>query len=57
MEVKQERWVMVGHVISVTETHLGVIAATGTSGGEVGGDVMCLEDGVTCRHTGDMCMF
>ena len=30
VEVKQERGVMVGHVISMTETHLGVIAATGT---------------------------
>lgn len=50
-KVVQQRRVVVGHVLPVTQTDLGVVAAAGSRGREVRGEKMRLEDRVSWMET------
>lgn len=55
-EVIQQRWVMVGHILSVTQANLYVIAATGSRREKVGSEKVHLEDRVTARWVPAYCI-
>jgi len=50
-EVVDDRRVVVGHVLAVTEADALVVAAAGARWREVGREVVNLEDGVAWTHT------